>query len=134
MAEFAKEQDLVEPVAVMLARMVLYATRDGLLTGYETEEDSLPAPRGRILFEQPIRQHAGSFPPVATRHDVFTPDVVENRLLLAALSIMAKIRYRSERASRELYRAQRLFGGVSENGLPSGGGARHRIHKAEPAL
>ncbi|HUB81981.1 MAG TPA: hypothetical protein VMB03_24460 [Bryobacteraceae bacterium] len=114
LAEFGKEQDLVELLAIMLAKLVQHATRRGLLTGYQTEEDSLPAPRGRILFDEQIRRHAGSFPPVATRHDVYTPDVIENRILLSAVNAMARMRHRSERTARELYRAQRLFGGVRQ--------------------
>jgi 5-methylcytosine-specific restriction enzyme subunit McrC len=109
-----EELDLVEMLAIMLARVVQHATRRGLLAGYQTEEASLPAPRGRMLFDEQLRRHAGSFPPVATRHDVFTSDIIENRLLLAAVNVMARIRYRSERTPRELYRAQRLLGGVRQ--------------------
>jgi 5-methylcytosine-specific restriction enzyme subunit McrC len=110
--ELAHERDLVEMLAIMLARMVQHATRRGLLNGYQCEDESLPAPRGRILFDEQIRRRAGITPPVEIRHDVFTSDIVENRLLLAALVAMGRIPHRSGTTKRELSRAQRLFGAV----------------------
>jgi 5-methylcytosine-specific restriction enzyme subunit McrC len=112
--ELAHEPDLVEMLATMLARMVQHATRRGLLNGYQCEDESLPAPRGRILFDEQIRRRAGITPPVEIRHDVFTSDIVENRLLLAALITMGRIPHRSGKTKRELSRAQRLFGAVRQ--------------------
>jgi 5-methylcytosine-specific restriction enzyme subunit McrC len=111
-AEFARESDLVELLAIMLARMVQHATRRGLLNGYQCEHETLRAPRGRIRFDEQIRRRAGMFPPVESSHDVFTSDIIENRLLLAALTAMAKVPQRSDRTKRELSRAERLFGAV----------------------
>lgn len=110
--EFAHELDLVELLAIMLARMVQQATRRGLLNGYQCVEESLQAPRGRILFDEQIRRRRAISPPIEVRHDVYTSDIVENRLLLAALAAMGRIPLRSDTAKRELFRAQRLFGGV----------------------
>lgn len=111
-AEFFRDLDLVEMVAIMLARMIEQATRRGLLNGYQCEDEALQAPRGRILFDEQIRRRLGISPPIEVRHDVFTSDIVENRLLLAALATMGRIPLRSDGAKRELIRAQRLFGGV----------------------
>lgn len=110
--DFTRDVDLVELLAIMLARMVERATRRGLLNGYQSEEESLPAPRGRILFDELIRRRLGASPPIEVRHDVFTPDIVENRLLLAALAAMGRIPHRSDTTKREVFRAQRLFGAV----------------------
>ena len=110
--ELAHKPDLVEMLAIMLARMVQHATRRGLLNGYQCQDESLPAPRGRILFDEQIRRRAGITPPVEIRHDVFTSDIIENRLLLAALITMERIPHRSANTKRELSRAQRLFGAV----------------------
>jgi len=110
--EFARELDLVEMLAIMLARMVGQATRRGLLNGYQCEDESLPAPRGRILFDEQIRRWLAISPPIEVRHDVFTSDIIENRLLLAALATIGRIPYRSNISKRELFRAQRLFGAV----------------------
>jgi len=112
-AEFSRNLDLVEMIAIMLAGMVQQATRRGLLNGYQCEDESLQAPRGRILFDDQIRRRLGISPPIEVRHDVFASDIVENRLLLAALSAMCRIPIRSDCARRELNRSQRLFGAVS---------------------
>lgn len=111
--EFSHDLDLVEMVAIMLARLVQQATRRGLLNGYQCEDEALQAPRGRILFDEQIRRRLGRSPPIEVRHDVFTSDILENRLLLAALRAMSRIRLRSAAAKRELVRAQRLFGSVT---------------------
>ena len=110
--EFAHDVDLAEIIAIMLARMVEQATRRGLLNGYQSEEESLPAPRGRILFDEQIRRRFGVSPPVEVRHDVFTSDILENRLLLAGLGAIGRLVLRSDVAKRELFRAQRLLGAV----------------------
>lgn len=111
--ELSTELDLVEMLAIMLARMVQQATRRGLLNGYQCEDESLQAPRGRILFDEQIRRRLGTSPPIEVRHDIFTSDIVENRLLLAALGAMARIPHRSAGTRREIFRAERLFGAVS---------------------
>ena len=110
--EFGRELDLTEVVAIILARMVEQATRRGLLNGYQTEDDSLQAPRGRILFDEQLRRRLGISPPIEVRHDNFTTDIIENRLLVAALSTLGRLPLRSNSAKRELLRAQRLFGAV----------------------
>src|SRR5665811_927261 len=46
--EFGEEPTLTDALAIMLARMAERATRRGLLNGYQTEEEALQAPRGRI--------------------------------------------------------------------------------------
>jgi 5-methylcytosine-specific restriction enzyme subunit McrC len=110
--EFAHDLDMVEMLAIMLAKVVEQATRRGLLNGYQGEDEPLRAPRGRIRFDEQIRRRPGISTPIEVRHDVFTSDIVENRLLLAALSAMGRIPHRSDTAKRELFRAQRLFGAV----------------------
>lgn len=110
--EFAQDLDLVELIAIMLGRIVQHATRHGLLNGYQGVDESLQGPRGRILFDEQIRRRQGISPPIEARHDVFTSDIIENRLLLAALAAISRIPLRSDRAKREIFRARRLFGGV----------------------
>jgi hypothetical protein len=51
-----------------------------------------------------------------------TTDVIENRLLVAALSALGRLPLRSDSAKRELLRAQRLFGAVK------------RVHFSLPCL
>jgi 5-methylcytosine-specific restriction enzyme subunit McrC len=110
--EFGREENLTEVMAIMLARMVAQATKRGLLNGYQSEDETLRAPRGRVLFDEQLRRRSGISPPIEVRYDNFTADVMENRLLLAALSALGRLPLQSESAKRELFRAQRLFGAV----------------------
>lgn len=116
--EFGEDHDLSELLAILLAKVVERVTRRGLLSGYITEEETLRAPRGRIRFEDQLRLRLGRTPPVDVVHDVFTTDIVENRVLLAGLNVFRRARLRSEVARRELLRAKRAFGGVSELHFP----------------
>jgi 5-methylcytosine-specific restriction enzyme subunit McrC len=110
--EYGEDSKLTALIAVMLARLVERATRRGLLNGYQVEEEALQSPRGQILFGEQIRRHLGDAPPVEVRHDVYTPDILENRVLTAALATLARMPLGSQVAGRELARAQGLFGGV----------------------
>jgi 5-methylcytosine-specific restriction enzyme subunit McrC len=111
--EFAHDTAIGEIIAIILARTVEQATRRGLLHGYQSEDESMQAPRGRVLFDEQIRRRFAMSPPVEVRHDVFTSDMLENRLLLAALAVLGHMVLRSKVAKREIARAQRLLGGVS---------------------
>jgi 5-methylcytosine-specific restriction enzyme subunit McrC len=110
--ELARDADLTEMLAIMLARLTEQATRRGLLNGYRSEDESLQAPRGRVLFDEQLRRWLGAAPPIEVRHDVFTSDIVENRLLLAGLEAMGRLPHRSLAPKREISRAKRLFGAV----------------------
>ena len=111
--ELARSADLTDVLALLLARSVQHATRRGLFNGYVTHEEALPAPRGRLLFSEQIRKRMRVSSPVEVRHDVFTADVLENRLLLAAVAAMLRLPLNSAAARHELRRAERLFGDVS---------------------
>ena len=111
--DLASGDDLVEMLAIMYARLVEHTTRRGLLAGYLSHDDALPAPRGRIRFDEQLRRRFMLSPPVEVRHDDFTTDIVENRLLLAALTGLSRLPASSRLAGREVARAQRLFGAVT---------------------
>lgn len=110
--EFGRDIELTDIVAIMLARLIERATHRGLLHGYRTHDESLQAPRGRILFDEQIRRHLGMTPPVEVTHDIFTADIIENRLLNSAAATLNRLPLRSAAARRELVRAQSLFGAV----------------------
>jgi 5-methylcytosine-specific restriction enzyme subunit McrC len=65
-----------------------------------------------MLFDEQIRRRLGVSPPIEVRHDIFTADVLENRLLRAGLAAMGRIPHQWEGTRRELIRAERLFGAV----------------------
>lgn len=119
--ELSRDLDLVEMIAIMLSKLVQHATRRGLLNGYQCEDEPLQTPRGRILFDEHLRRRLGHSPPIEVRHDTFTADILENRILLAALVAMKRMPVRSDVAPRELARAQRLFGAVAQVHFPASG-------------
>ena len=112
-ADLEDADDIVDMVAILLARAVERATRRGLLTVYHSTEEPLRAPRGKILFAEHVRRRLAIAPPIDVQHDEFTADVLENQILLAALTTLGRAPLRSRAAQRELQRALRAFGGVS---------------------
>lgn len=138
LVDLAPDADLVDMIAILFARMVEQATRRGLLTGYQSEDEPLAAPRGRVRFDEQVRRRQGLGPPIEVRHDVFTTDILENRMLLAALTLLARVPRRVDTAKRELSRAGRLLGGVSivpfrANAVPEVAFTRLNRHY-EPAI
>tara|TARA_R110000782_G_scaffold30348_7_gene75538 strand:+ start:5952 stop:7196 length:1245 start_codon:yes stop_codon:yes gene_type:complete len=118
---------LVDLIATVLCRSIERATRKGLLAGYRSHEESLSAPRGRIRFPEHVSKRLGQSPPIEIEHDLFTTDIVENRVLLSALSQLRRLPLRSTTITREIGRAARLFGGVELFHYP-----KHNI--PEPAI
>ncbi|MFI4893900.1 MAG: McrC family protein [Phycisphaerales bacterium JB058] len=103
---------LVDLIATVLCRSIERSTRKGLLAGYRSHEESLSAPRGRIRFPEHISKRLGQAPPIEIEHDLFTTDIIENRVLLSALSRLRRLPLRSMTINHEIGRAARLFGGV----------------------
>jgi hypothetical protein len=52
----------------------------------------------------------GVWQPIEVSHDVFTSDIVANRLLLAALDAIRRLPHSPLAAKQEISRARRLFG------------------------
>ncbi len=75
---------LLPVVAHAFARAADRALRPGVLLGYHEIEASIPAVVGRIREADQLRRWYDFPLPVEVRYDDFTPDIDENRLLLAA--------------------------------------------------
>jgi 5-methylcytosine-specific restriction enzyme subunit McrC len=102
LSSFAKEPSLVEAVIPGFVAQVRRAFRRGVLQGYRTEEAALPTVRGRLRFDEQIRERFGLLPPAEVRYDEFTEDIQVNRLIKAAIRRLARLRIRSEVARRSL--------------------------------
>ena len=64
------------------------ALAQGILMGYVTVDEALPLVRGRIrTSDQITRRHMGPIP-VELTFDEFSPDILENRMLLAATRVL----------------------------------------------
>lgn len=98
---------MLEAVVAGFNIQVRRAIGRGLLQGYQSEEDALQVVRGRIRFNDQLRNRYARFPPVEVRYDEFAEDVEENRLLRAALERLARLPIRSTKASHDL-RALRI--------------------------
>jgi len=109
--DFKQQDSLVEAIIPGFVAQVRRAFQRGILQGYREEEDSLNTVRGRIRFDDQIRNRYGVCPPVEVRYDEFTTDIVENRLIKAAIFRLSKLRIRSA----ELRRSLRAFDALLEN-------------------
>lgn len=86
----AASDDLLPALAELLARTARRTLDAGVLHGYRTVEEELPLLRGRIRTADQLRR-VGMPLPVAVRYDDHTPDIAENRILLAALRLAARL-------------------------------------------
>jgi 5-methylcytosine-specific restriction enzyme subunit McrC len=80
---------LFDLIALLLVESCERLLRGGLLSDYCELEDDLPVVRGRILMEKQVLKRFGRIDRLECRHDEYLTDIVENRLLLAALSVCA---------------------------------------------
>ena len=96
--DFPEHSALPDALARAFGAAARRAFARGLLHGYRTEEDALPAVRGRIRFGDQIRSRFGIPLPVDVRYDEFTVDILANRLVKAAAHRLARSRLRSRRA------------------------------------
>jgi 5-methylcytosine-specific restriction enzyme subunit McrC len=86
----AQAPNLLPALADLLARTARRTLEAGVLHGYRTIEEDLPLVRGRIRTADQMRR-TGLPLPVAVRYDDHTPDIAENRILLAALHRAASL-------------------------------------------
>lgn len=76
--------DLLPSVIAFFARTVETTLGRGVLRSYEVREEPLVALRGRMDIAGQFRR-AGVLTPVACTYDDFTEDIIENRVLRAAI-------------------------------------------------
>ena len=107
--DFPEHSALPDALALAFGAAARRAFSRGLLHGYRTEEDALPAVRGRIRFDDQIRRRFGSRLPVEVRYDEFTVDILLNRLVKAAAHRLGTLGLRSRDArSRVAWVAESL--------------------------
>jgi 5-methylcytosine-specific restriction enzyme subunit McrC len=111
--EFAEERDLIEALAVAFSYRLKRLASHGLLRGYRGEQAALPMVRGRILFEQQLRNRYGAFLPVELAFEEHTADIEENRILRAAIQALRRGNIRSTGANIVLQRLDHDFDGVN---------------------
>lgn len=113
MFDFKEELALPDTLALALAASARRAFAQGLLRGYRTEEEALCTVRGRIRFDEQIRNRFGAALPIEVRYDEFTDDILANRLVKAAVARLGGMRLRSQEGLRGLRWVAGIVGKVS---------------------
>lgn len=102
-------ESLVEAMVHVFEVHLGRALRRGVLQGYRSEDAALMGVRGRIRFDEQIRKHFGVPLPLEVRFDEFTEDILENRLLRAAIAQLGRLRLRREQSRLTLRRFEKLL-------------------------
>lgn len=82
--------DLLPSVIAFFARTVETTLGRGVLRSYQSREESLTALRGRMDVAGQFKR-AGLLTPVASKYDDFTEDILENRVLRAAIRLALRV-------------------------------------------
>ena len=109
----AESSDLVPAIAQTLWRQTERAIHQGLLPGYIVVEESSQVLRGRLHEGEQLRRHHGLPLPLEIRHDEFTTDIPENRILRTACERMLAVPRVDAGSQRMLRRLLRDFTDVT---------------------
>jgi 5-methylcytosine-specific restriction enzyme subunit McrC len=82
---------LVPAVAAALWRQADRALRPGLLQGYRTSDETSTVLRGRLRETAQIGRRFAMALPLEIRHDEYTADIPENRILATAVARMLRV-------------------------------------------
>ena len=118
--DFPEHSALPDALALAFGAAARRALSRGLLHSYRTEEDALPAVRGRIRFDDQLRRRFGTLLPVEVRYDEFTDDILLNRLVKAAAHRLGRLGLRSPEARSGIAWVAESLGDVSLKAFPRG--------------
>lgn len=128
---------LVPVLAEALWRQTERALRQGLLQGYRTIDESAPVLRGRLREADQMHRHRGQPWPLEIRHDEFTVDIPENRILRTAVDRMRRVPRVDPAARRRLRHLSARLAEASPlpRGLPAPAWHPSRLNaRYQPAL
>jgi 5-methylcytosine-specific restriction enzyme subunit McrC len=106
LAPFEPERDEVAALASGFAWHVNRALERGPIRGYRPREERADALRGRIRFADQIARGAGLPIPLEIAYSDYTSDVLENRMLLTAASLLLRLPRVAPSARRRLLHAR----------------------------
>jgi len=104
---------LNEAIAIPFIHHTHNATRRHLLHGYQSIDDTLHGIKGRIRFNDQLRRHQRLTVPIEVAYDEHTPDINENRILLAALLKLRRLQRLPQDQQHQLNRLIRNFADVT---------------------
>ena len=111
--QLAHDANLAEAIIPLFVRATHHAIRPGLLHGYQSYDDTLISIRGRVRMADQFRARTGLPLPVEVVYDDFTPDIIENQLLLTAAETLGRIHLRHRDSQTSLARLRQQLNGVS---------------------
>ena len=112
-APLAVGDDLFEFLVEMFVRQVDGLVRQGIYRGYVELEENAPTLRGRLLLGEHLRRNANQPARFAQRCNDFTADLLENRILKAALWQLGGAVYDRPELRQRVRRALSAFSGVT---------------------
>lgn len=105
--------DLVEALAHSFIRRAATALEQGLIHGYVEVAESLTVVRGRIRIEDQISRRPGKMSPLEVTYDDFSVDTAENRVLLAAVLRLLRVKSLEPQERRRLHRLRMQLSDVT---------------------
>ena len=88
---FDPDMNFPEYFISVFAGETMKIIKSGVLSAYASREDNLTSVQGTIMFAENIRGNLVHRERIYVRHDVFTPDRAENRIIKAAAAILIKL-------------------------------------------
>ncbi|GGB86622.1 hypothetical protein N798_04075 [Knoellia flava TL1] len=108
--------DLLPSVIAFFARTVETTLGRGVLRSYQARDESLVALRGRLDIVGQFKR-SGVLTPVACSYDDFSEDVIENRVLRAAVRLALRVPRVDAAERRRLMRQLVALEGVSDTDI-----------------
>lgn len=117
-ASFDEVDDLLTAIASGFSWQATWALDRGVMRGYIHRDEREAVLRGRIRFGDQIARGGGLPIPLEVSYDDFTEDILENRMLRTAASLVLRLPRLSDQSRRRLLRLRSVLAEVSE--LPIG--------------
>lgn len=119
-AGFEETDELLDAVAAGFSWQLERALEQGPLHGYVVVDESRNDLRGRVRFADQLSRSGGLPLPLEVTYDDFTPDILENRLLLAATHALLRLPRIPAVARKRLLRSRALLDDVTAFEYPRG--------------
>ena len=88
---FDPEVNFMEYFISLFAGETMKIIKSGVLSAYTSREENLSSVQGTIMFSENIRRNLTHRERIYVRHDVFTPDRAENRVIKASAAMLNKL-------------------------------------------
>jgi 5-methylcytosine-specific restriction enzyme subunit McrC len=111
--DFEADEDLLEATVSVFVRATLSSVARGLYRAYASMDEELSVIRGRVRISDQISRRFRLVPPISVSYDEFTVDVIENRLIKAALEVVSQMPIRNKRTVDDLQVLRAVFTDVT---------------------